>query len=52
VRRGRCFGGAFQAGHLSVREAAVNRIAALEAHPAKCQELRRKYLGEGQPAQD
>jgi len=34
------------AGHLTVREAADNRIAVLETHLDRCQELRRKYLGE------
>jgi hypothetical protein len=33
------------AGHMTTREAADNRIAALEAHLDRCQELRRRYLG-------
>jgi hypothetical protein len=37
------------AGLLTVREAADNRIAALETHIARCQELRREYL-EAPPA--
>ena len=35
------------AGQLTPREAADNRIAALEAHLDKCQQLRRDHLGGG-----
>jgi hypothetical protein len=37
------------AGLLTVRQAADNRIAALEKHMVRCQELRREYL-EAPPA--
>ncbi len=33
------------AGELTVREAALERVAALEAHLAACQRLRRQHLG-------
>jgi len=32
-------------GYLTTREAADNRISALEAHLARCQELRREHFG-------
>lgn len=32
-------------GHLSVREAADNRVGALEAHLARCRELFREHFG-------
>jgi hypothetical protein len=37
------------AGNLTTREAADNRIAALEAHLRHCQELRRTHLGDPAP---
>jgi hypothetical protein len=33
------------AGELTIREAALQRVAALESHLAGCQRLRRFYLG-------
>jgi hypothetical protein len=36
-----------ETGHLTTREAADNRISALEAHLRKCQQLRRDYLEGG-----
>jgi len=34
------------AGHLTVLEAAANRVAALETHLAKVGQLRERYLGD------
>ncbi len=38
------------AGHLTIRKAADARIAALQAHLARCQQLRRQYLEGPEPA--
>ena len=37
-----------EAGNLTTREAADNRIAALERHIAKCQALRIRFFGNGE----
>ena len=38
-----------EAGHLTTREAADNRIVVLETHLRKCQELRQQWLGDTSP---